>query len=186
MAEKEPKKETKQDKKEDPQKEVEKEVKTELKKEDSKEAKKEEEQPEEKESFLKDIFSISGKGGLYKYVSQARNGIIVEHLESKKRIQAFATMKVSSLEDIAVFTEEEEVPLEEVLKKIYDSENGGEAISHKSDPGTLKEYFANIIPEYDRERVYVSDIKKILMWYNILQGFKMLQFGEPKSAAKKE
>jgi len=152
-----------------------KEIKADAKSEESQE-KKEEKQEEEEESVLKDIMAISGHGGLYKFISQARNGIIVENIETKKRIQAFATMKVSSLEDIAIFTEDEEMKLEDVIKKIYDKEGGKPAIDYKSDPAKLKSYFAEILPEYDRERVYVSDIKKVVHWYNLLIEFKVLKF----------
>jgi hypothetical protein len=123
---------------------------------------------EEKQSYLKDLMAISGYGGLFRFISQARNGVIVESLETGKRMNAFTTMKVSALEDIAIFTEEKEIPLEEVLVSLHKYENGGEAISPKSDPDELKDYFSAILPEYDRERVYVSDIKKVLTWYNQL------------------
>ncbi len=139
---------------------------------------------EEKQSYLKDLMSISGHGGLFKFISQARNGIIVESLETGKRMNAFATMKVSALEDIAIYTEDKEIPLEEVLVSLHKYENGGEAISSKSDPGDLKDYFSAILPEYDRERVYVSDIKKVLTWYNLLLKYDLLKFDEGKSAKK--
>ena len=139
---------------------------------------------EEKQSYLKDLMAISGHGGLFKFISQARNGIIVESLETGKRMNAFATMKVSSLEDIAIYTEEEEVPLQEVLIGLHEYENGGEAISPKSDPDELKDYFSAILPEYDRERVYVSDIKKVLTWYNLLLKYDLLKFDEEKPGKK--
>ncbi len=139
---------------------------------------------EEKQSYLKDLMSISGHGGLFKFISQARNGIIVESLETGKRMNAFATMKVSALEDIAIYTEDKEIPLEEVLVSLHKYENGGEAISSKSDPGDLKDYFSAILPEYDRERVYVSDIKKVLTWYNLLLKYDLLKFDEEKTAKK--
>jgi len=139
---------------------------------------------EENQSYLKDLMAISGHGGLFKFISQARNGIIVESLETGKRMNAFATMKVSSLEDIAIYTEEEEVPLKEVLISLHEYENGGEAISPKSDPDELKDYFSAILPEYDRERVYVSDIKKVLTWYNLLLKYDLLKFDDEKSASK--
>ena len=139
---------------------------------------------EEKQSYLKDLMAISGHGGLFKFISQARNGIIVESLETGKRMNAFATMKVSSLEDIAIYTEEEEVPLQEVLIGLLEYENGGEAISPKSDPDELKDYFSAILPEYDRERVYVSDIKKVLTWYNLLLKYDLLKFDEEKPDKK--
>lgn len=137
---------------------------------------------EEKQSYLKDLMAISGYGGLFRFISQARNGVIVESLETGKRMNAFATMKVSALEDIAIFTEEKEIPLEEVLVSLHKYENGGEAISPKSDPDELKDYFSAILPEYDRERVYVSDIKKVLTWYNQLLKYDLLKFDEEKPA----
>ena len=139
---------------------------------------------EEKQSYLKDLMAISGYGGLFKFISQARNGIIVESLETGKRMNAFTTMKVSALEDIAIYTEEKEIPLEEVLVILHKYENGGEAISPKSDPDELKDYFSAILPEYDRERVYVSDIKKVLAWYNLLLKYDLLKFDEEKPVKK--
>ena len=123
--------------------------------------------------------AISGHGGLFRFVSQGRNGIIVESIETGKRMQAFATMKVSSLEDIAVYTEDEEVQLEEVIAAIHKYENGKETISPKSGADELKEYFGAVLPEYDRERVYMSDIKKILSWYNLLLKYDLIQIASP-------
>ncbi|MCK4921533.1 MAG: DUF5606 domain-containing protein [Bacteroidales bacterium] len=128
---------------------------------------------------LKDILAIGGKPGLYKFVSQAKNGIIVEGLQDKKRLPAYATDKVSALDDIAVFTEEEEVPLAEVFVNIFKKMEGGAAINHKSDSSELKDFFSDVLPGYDRERVYVSDIKKILAWYNLLHELGMVD-GELK------
>lgn len=128
--------------------------------------------------MLKDILSISGFGGLYKYVSQGRNGIIVESLEDKKRMPAHASAKVSALEDISVFTETDDMPLKDVLKAIFDKENGGPAIDYKSSDSDLKKYFGVAIPNYDKDRVYTSDIKKIINWYNILHKHNLLNFEE--------
>lgn len=128
--------------------------------------------------MLKDILSISGYGGLFKYVSQGRNGIIVESLEDNKRMPAHASAKVSALEDISVFTETDDMPLKDVLKAIFEKENGGQAINHKSADADLKKYFASVIPNYDKERVYNSDIRKIINWYNILQKHSLLNFDE--------
>ena len=157
------------------------EKKKEVKPTGEKKGDKKEEKEEEKESVLKDIMSISGHSGLFRFISQARNGIVVENLETKKRIQAFTTMKVSSLEDIAIFTEDGEVSLEEVLRKVFEKEGGKSAIDHKSDPEKLKNYFGEVLPEYDRSRVYVSDIKKVVHWYNLLVQFNLLKFGETAS-----
>ena len=129
---------------------------------------------------LKEIVAISGKPGLYKFISQGKNAIIVENIETKTRTSAFASEKVSKLEDIAIFTEDEETPLKNVFKKIFDREEGKETISHKSKPQELKYWFKEVLPEYDEERVYVSDIKKIALWYNTLARMEMLVFEEEK------
>jgi hypothetical protein len=123
---------------------------------------------------LKDILSISGEHGLFKFIAQGRNAIIVEHLETKKRRTAYGSAKVSTLEDISIFTESEDLPLGKVFDLIFEKENGGPAIDSKSDVKKLKDYFAGILPEYDKERVYISDIKKLLSWYNILQKLNLL------------
>ncbi len=123
---------------------------------------------------LKDILSISGKPGLYKYVSQAKNGVIVESVIDKKRIPAYATDKVSSLDDIAIFTASGEVKLSEIFDRIWEKENGGLTQDPKDDPSRLKEYFAEILPDYDQDRVYVSDIKKVFAWYNLLHEQELL------------
>lgn len=135
---------------------------------------------EEQESYLKDLMAISGHGGLFRFISQGRNGIIVESIETGKRMNAFATMKVSALEDIAVYTEDEEIQLEEVIAAIHKYENGKETISPKSTPDELKDYFGAVLPEYDRERVYVSDIKKILSWYNLLHKYDLIEIPQAK------
>ncbi len=135
---------------------------------------------------LKDILSISGKGGLYKYISQARNGIIVESFEDGKRVAVHSTAKVSALEDIAIFTEKEEIPLAEIFKKIYEKEGGNKTIDHKSPPEELKNFMESILPDYDRDRVYVSDMKKLVLWYNILISHKLLKPEEEEKESEKE
>ena len=122
--------------------------------------------------------SVSGQSGLFRFVSQGRNGIIVESFADKKRSFVSASSKVNSLEDIAVFTDEEEVPLKTVLKSIFDLEQGNAAPDPKSSPEILKDYMAKILPNYDRERVYVSDIKKLVSWYNSLRELDLLKFDE--------
>lgn len=133
---------------------------------------------------LKDIISISGEPGLFKFIAQGKNAIIVEHLETKKRSSAFASAKVSSLEEISVFTEKEDMPLGKVFDQIFEKQNGGPAIDFKSDPEKLKEWFKEVLPEYDKDKVYTSDIKKIVHWYNILQGLNMLIKEEPEKATE--
>lgn len=135
--------------------------------------------------MLKGILAISGQSGLFKMVAESKNNIIVESLDTKKRIPVYSTSKVSSLEDIAIYTENGDVPLKEVFKSISEKEGGGQTVSHKSSANDLKAYFGEIVPEFDRERVYVSDIKKVLMWYNILQEKEMLDFTEEEQSEEK-
>jgi len=123
---------------------------------------------------LKDILAISGKGSLFKLVAQARNGIVVESLEDSKRHVAPATARVSSLEDIAIFTIDEEVPLADIFYMIYEKSDGKEILSHKAPVAELKSYFLELVPEYDEDRVYVSDIKKVFQWYNQLKQHDLL------------
>lgn len=124
---------------------------------------------------LKDFMAIAGSPGLYKFIAQGKNAVIVEHLETGKRSSAHGADKVSALEDIAVFTEAGEVSLAAVFDKIYEKEDGASSIDYKSSAEDLKSYFGDILPDYDRERVYVSDIKKIIQWYNILHYLDMLE-----------
>ncbi len=130
--------------------------------------------------ILKDILAISGEPGLFKFIAQGKNAIIVEHLETGKRSSAFSSAKVNTLEDISVFTENEDLPLGKVFDKIFERESGGPAIDSKVEPEKLKKYFEELVPDYSREKVYVSDIKKIVLWYNILQKKNMLKKEEPE------
>ncbi|OFY57749.1 MAG: hypothetical protein A2V50_04100 [Bacteroidetes bacterium RBG_19FT_COMBO_42_10] len=131
---------------------------------------------------LKDIMAISGQPGLFKFIVRGKNAIIVEHLETKRRGSAFNSARVSSLDEITVFTEkEEDMPLGKVLDLIYEKENGGPAIDYKSDPEKLKSYFGEVLPDYDRDKVYNSDIRKILQWYNVLQKLNLLVKEEPEA-----
>jgi len=130
---------------------------------------------------LKEIMSVSGQSGLFRFISQGRNGIIVEAFSDKKRSFVNASSKVSSLEDIAIFTSEEEVPLKQVLKNIFEQENGGPAPDPKSSPEALKAFMEKILPTYDQDRVYVSDIKKLVTWYNTLLSLNMLSFEDAPS-----
>ncbi len=135
---------------------------------------------------LKDIMAISGHSGLFKFISQGRHGIIVESLMDAKRASISASSKVSSLTDIAIFTNDGEIAFKEVLKKIKETENGGVAINQKSEDKELKKYFEKILPEYDRERVYTSDIKKVITWYNQLQGLNLLDIVDKEEAPAEE
>ena len=119
--------------------------------------------------MLKKILSISGKPGLYELISQGKNMLIVESLKEKKRMPAYSHEKIISLADIAIFTDEGEVPLKNVLISMKEKENGAiSSLNLKSDNKNLREYFASVLPDFDRERVYPTDIKKIISWYNLL------------------
>ncbi|MEW5846901.1 MAG: DUF5606 domain-containing protein [Bacteroidota bacterium] len=124
---------------------------------------------------LKELLAISGYSGLFRFISQGRQGVIVESLTDGKRMLIPATAKVSAVADIAVFTESGEMPLKDVLKKIETLENGGQAINPKSADKEIRNYFAKALPEFDKERVYTSDIKKIIGWYNLLQSKGLLE-----------
>ncbi len=119
---------------------------------------------------LKDVISISGMSGLYKVVAQSKNGIIVESLADNKRMPINSSQPVSSLVDIAVFTKEEDMPLKSVFKKIQETDGGNLPVDPKGDPKAVKDYFQKIVPTMDEDRVYPSDMKKILTWYSLLNG----------------
>ena len=125
---------------------------------------------------LKEILAISGQPGLYKYVAQSTNGVIVESLLDGKRMNASASSKVSALTEISIFTEGDDLPLADVF-----TTGGKEAISHKEAPEKLKAAFAEVLPDYDRDRVHVSDMKKVFMWYNILLGAGFTKFKLPET-----
>jgi hypothetical protein len=118
---------------------------------------------------LTGIIAISGQPGLYKVVAQSKNGIIVEGLADKKRTSISSTAKVSSLEDISMFTTGEDKPVAEIMKAIFDKEKGGACIDAKADDKTVVAYFAAVLPDYDKERVYTSNMRKLFTWYNALQ-----------------
>jgi len=126
---------------------------------------------------LDKILSITGKPGLYKLIAQTRTGFIAESLLDNKRLSVSINHNVSLLSEISVYSLTEEVPLQDVLLKIKEKEAGNPtSISHKDSKDALEEYFFNIMPDYDEDRVYVSDIKKIIQWYNMLQKNKILSF----------
>ena len=127
---------------------------------------------------LKDILSIAGKPGLFKNIGQAKSGVIVESLIDGKRFPAFAHERISSLAEISVFTHEDDVPLVDVFKKIYEKFEGKEAIDSKAGGKELKAFMKEVLPDYDEERVYTSDIKKMVSWYNLLLSKGMVEFTE--------
>lgn len=124
---------------------------------------------------IDDIISVSGKGGLFQIISKTNSGLIVESLEDKKRMPVFGSDNVSSFSDISIYTKDESTPLKEVFQKISKKEDGGKCIDANSDPAKLKAYLAEVLPDYDEGRVYVSHIKKLMKWYNILQELGLLK-----------
>lgn len=136
--------------------------------------------------MLKEILSISGKPGLQKLISNSSNAIIVESLVDGKRFPAYSNSKIIALEDISIYTEEEDMPLKEVFKRMFAKENGKPALSHKESNEKIITYFNEIVPEYDKERVYTSDMKKIVQWYNLLTEKGILNFNEEEEEKKEE
>lgn len=135
--------------------------------------------------MLKGILAISGHSGLFKMVAESKNNIIVESLETKKRFPVYSTSKISALEDIAIYTLEGDVPLKDIFKTIAEKEDGEQAISAKAGNNDIKAYFEEILPDYDKERVYISDMKKVILWYNTLQENDMLDFSEEENEENK-
>jgi hypothetical protein len=136
--------------------------------------------------MLKGIVSISGQPGLFKLVAETKNRVIVESLATGKRMPASPSAKISALEDIAVFTEGGELPLKKILKKISEHEDGGVALDPKSSDDLIRKYFGVIVPDYIKEKVYVSDMKKIILWYNLLHEKEMLDFSAEEELSGSE
>jgi len=136
--------------------------------------------------MLKKILSISGKPVLYELISQAKNMIIVESLVDGKRMPAYSHEKVIALGDIAIFTNSGEVPLHEVFDKMKTKTNGEKAISEKSPDTELQAFFAEVLPDYDQEKVHKSDIKKVFLWFNLLIEKGYTDFSEEKEEKEDE
>ena len=137
--------------------------------------------------MLQTILSVSGKPGLYRLLSQGKNTLIVESLQTKQRLPILPKDKVVSLGDISMFTIEEDVPLSEVLTRVQEHQAGvpfAEELLKDSD--ALRETFGEILPSYDRERVYTSDIKKIFSWYNILLAAGITSYSDEEEATEAE
>ena len=136
--------------------------------------------------MLETILAISGKPGLYRLVNRGNRSLIVETLDAqKKRMPAFGTDKIISLADIAMYTDEEEVPLRQVLANVKAKENAQTASLDygKASKEELAEYMAQVLPNFDRDRVYSSDIKKLIQWYNLLIENGVADFEEAEEAA---
>ncbi|MDY8133998.1 DUF5606 domain-containing protein [Aquimarina sp. 2201CG5-10] len=135
---------------------------------------------------LDKILAISGKPGLYELKTQTRSGFLAESLADGKRLSVSMRHNVSVLSEIAIYTFTEEVPLREIFRKIQEKENGEQAISHKESKNKLEAYFGEVLPDYDEDRVYASDMKKVIQWYNILQSNGFTDFSDPEDNASDE
>lgn len=133
------------------------------------------------------ILAISEKPGLFKLITQTRTGLVAESLVDGKRLTVNLRNNISLLSEIAIYTLSEEVPLKSIFQKIKDKENGAPtSVSHKDSRDTLEEYFFTILPDYDEDRVYPSDIKKVIRWYNILQQNNLLDFSDEEGSSEEE
>ena len=136
---------------------------------------------------LEKIIAIAGKPGLFKLITQTRAGFVAESLIDNKRLSVNVQQNVSVLSEIAIYTLTEEVPLKQVFLKIKEKENGQQtSVSAKDSKDALEEFFFNVLPDYDEDRVYVSDIKKVIQWYNLLQTHDMLDLLEADGSIKSD
>ena len=137
---------------------------------------------------LKEILAVSGRKGLYKLVSNEKNRMIVEALDDKVRIPVFASSRPSSLNDICIFfNNNEDMPLKDVFKLLFQANDGCKIQDNKiANDVELKKYMAEVLPEYDKTKVHVSDMKKLFAWYNILLEHNLLSFDDTEEAAKTE
>lgn len=127
---------------------------------------------------LSTILSIAGKPGLFKLISQTKTGALVESLIDSKRYPAFLNEKISSLADISIFTVNDDISLQKALQAIYQKENGGECINHKAPEKEIIAYMKEVLPDYDEDRVYVSDMRKLFSWYNLLNSKQLIDLNE--------
>ena len=134
---------------------------------------------------LEGIINVAGKAGLYKIVSQAKNTVIVESLTDKKRSPLYSNNQANTLEEIGIYTYDDTKPLSEIFDDIAKKEDCKQAISHKSSTNELNTYFREILTDYDEERVYISDIKKVIQWYNALQKSGLIELPKEKKKVAK-
>lgn len=135
---------------------------------------------------LTGIISISGQPGLFKIIAQSKNGIIIEGLADKKRTNIYSTTKVSTLADIGMYTTGDDKPMEEIITVIFEKEKGGPCVDAKADDKAITAYFASVLPDYDKERVYVSNMRKLFNWYTILQTTGNLKEKDANAAETEE
>ncbi len=133
---------------------------------------------------LSKVITISGKRGLFRLLSETRSGMVVQSFEDGRKLPVFATDRSSTLEDISIFTHDKEVPLKDVLWKIFEKNDGKPGPDPKSPPEELKNAFQEYLPDYDKDRVHVSDMKKVFAWYNILLDQEMIT--KPEESEEKD
>jgi hypothetical protein len=135
---------------------------------------------------LEGIINVAGKPGLYKVVSQGNNTVIAESLADGKKTPLFSHNQSNMLEEIGIYTYDDTKPLSEIFDDIAIKESAGQALSHKSSTNELTDYFREILANYDEERVYISDIKKVFQWYNTMQQHGLIELPKEKVKEKKE
>ena len=135
---------------------------------------------------LEGIINVSGKPGLFKVISRSNNNVIIESLIEKKRTAIYSHNQANLLDEIGIYTYNDTIPLSEIFTEIAKKTNCGPSINHKSSKTELTNYFRDILPEYDEERVYISDIKKVIQWYNSMQSLKMIKLEKTKKKELKK
>ena len=135
---------------------------------------------------LSKILAVSGQSGLYLYIAQTRTGAVVEALADKKRSSVSVTSKITSMADISIYTEDEEVKLQQVFLNMKEVLGDADAPSAKSKPEELKALFEKALPDYDRDRFYVSHMKKVVEWYNALKNYASLDFVDLDAETEEE
>ncbi len=135
---------------------------------------------------LKEILAVAGYPGLYKFVAQSTRGVIVESLADGKRMNVPSNARVSSMTDISVFTDSEDRPLADIFTAFYKHTEGKPTVGHKEAPATVEAAFAEVVPDYDPDRVHFSDMRKIVQWYNALVSAGMTEFKLPEEAEPAE
>jgi hypothetical protein len=134
---------------------------------------------------LSGILAIGGKPGLYRMVSQTKNGMIVEGMDDKKRFPVYSAHQISALEEISIYTYEEDVPLKEVFKNMQATLAGDSTPNAKASKNELMGFFEKVLPNYNEEQVYASDVKKVIQWYNTLEKNDLLHFEDEESKEEK-
>ena len=135
---------------------------------------------------LKGIINVSGKPGLFKVISKSNNTVIIESLTDKKRTAIYSHNQANLLNEIGIYTYNDTVPISDIFIKIAEKTSCGPSINHKSSKDDLIIFFREVLPEYDEDRVYISDIKKVIQWYNIMQSVDLIKIQKNKKENKKE